>query len=235
MLANRPLDRRRKAGGVRQASLSCSIIEATLTQLLVDPLADVRHILLTELQRLLHGEATAVLTAQDRGRKWGKEKSTSTTGLTCCIWTLAGAFLQCLSGHWRHEQRLRLCQNLTKERHWRPGFFLKIPYSCKWLRSREECVDNRTAVRMGGLTSRTKTPQSLSFFCWGIPWSNKTPQINREYSNKTATTRARTFLLVWIHGTYCTCSYMIDLVGFINVFLLYLQYDKLPQPLKQLI
>lgn len=73
MLANRPSDRRRKAGGVRQALFSRSIIEATLTQLLVDSLADVRHILLTELQRPLHGEATAVLTAQDR-RNGSEEK-----------------------------------------------------------------------------------------------------------------------------------------------------------------
>lgn len=93
-------------------------------------------------------------------------------------------------------------------------FLFLIPHSCKWLRSGEECVDNRTAVRTGSLTSRTKTPQSLSFFCWGIPWSNKTSQIKREYSNKTVTATAYTFLLVWIYGTYCTCSYMVDLVWF---------------------
>lgn len=38
-----------------------SIVEVTVTQLLVDPLADARHVLLTEQQRLLHRETTAVL------------------------------------------------------------------------------------------------------------------------------------------------------------------------------
>lgn len=41
---------------------SRSIVEATVTQLLVDSLADARHVLLTEQQRLLHRETTAVLT-----------------------------------------------------------------------------------------------------------------------------------------------------------------------------
>lgn len=27
------------------------------------------------------------------------------------------------------------------------------------------------------VTSRTKTPQSLSFFWWGMPWGDKTPQL----------------------------------------------------------
>lgn len=43
-----------------------SIVEATVTQLLVDSLADARHVLLTEQQGLLHGKATAVLTDQDK-------------------------------------------------------------------------------------------------------------------------------------------------------------------------
>lgn len=49
--------------------LSCSVVEATVTQLLVDPLADARHVLLTEQQRLLHRQTTAVLTDQDRKDK----------------------------------------------------------------------------------------------------------------------------------------------------------------------
>lgn len=48
---------------------SCSVVEATVTQLLVDSLADARHVLLTEQQRLLHRQTTAVLTDQDRKDK----------------------------------------------------------------------------------------------------------------------------------------------------------------------
>lgn len=40
---------------------SQSIIEAIVAQLLIDPLANAGHVLLTEEQRLLHGETAAVL------------------------------------------------------------------------------------------------------------------------------------------------------------------------------
>lgn len=50
----------------RRAALSLrdhySVTEVAVTQLLVDPLSDKRHVLLTEEKRLLHGETTAVLT-----------------------------------------------------------------------------------------------------------------------------------------------------------------------------
>lgn len=44
-----------------------SVVEATIAQLLVDPLADARHVLLAEEQRLLHREAAAVLASTHKG------------------------------------------------------------------------------------------------------------------------------------------------------------------------
>lgn len=43
------------------------VIKATLAQLLVDPLADARHVLLAEEQRPLHRQAAAVLASTRRG------------------------------------------------------------------------------------------------------------------------------------------------------------------------
>lgn len=40
---------------------SQSVAEAIVTQLLVDSLANARHVLLSEVQGLVHGEAAAVL------------------------------------------------------------------------------------------------------------------------------------------------------------------------------
>lgn len=50
----------------RPSDGSRSIAEAIVTQLLIDPLANARHVLLTEVQGLLHGETAAVLWARDR-------------------------------------------------------------------------------------------------------------------------------------------------------------------------
>lgn len=50
------------AGGGGRPSSSRSVVEVAVAQLLVDPLADARHVLLAEEQRLLHGEPAAVLT-----------------------------------------------------------------------------------------------------------------------------------------------------------------------------
>lgn len=47
--------------GKRPSDGSQSIAEAIVTQLLIDSLANARHVLLTEVQGLLHGEAAAVL------------------------------------------------------------------------------------------------------------------------------------------------------------------------------
>lgn len=58
-----------------------SVVEATIAQLLVDPLADARHVLLAEEQRPLHREAAAVLASTHRGGgvEGGRQVSRSTS------------------------------------------------------------------------------------------------------------------------------------------------------------
>lgn len=56
----------------------------------------------------------------------------------------------------------------------------------KCCREREESV-----------TSRTKTPQSLSFFWWGMPWGDKAPQLCGAKQTKSTFTWSET-LNVWL-------------------------------------
>lgn len=92
---------RRAVSEWKEPLYSHSVVEATVAQLLVDSLADARHVLLTEQQGLLHRETAAVLTDQDRKkRQWGKWFTTAAR-LPYKTRTLTEASLQRLSLPWR--------------------------------------------------------------------------------------------------------------------------------------
>lgn len=73
-MASRQSDR--LGNGRGEPPLGLSVVEATLTELLVDPLADARHVLLAEEQRPLHREAAAVLAKhREEGRQVSRSQS----------------------------------------------------------------------------------------------------------------------------------------------------------------
>lgn len=88
----------------RRAALSLrdhySVTEVAVTQLLVDPLSDKRHVLLTEEKRLLHGETTAVLTKTNEKNQWGEDDHSQVSILNPLR---AGAVMKCAEAWGRKD------------------------------------------------------------------------------------------------------------------------------------